>query len=716
MAVGYNISVFMIHAIRKLLEVSKSMKKIFFKLSIAAFSVAIISAFGAVLSSESKAPLALSAEDVTEEAPDFSGEVEFDVGDMSVNATSSSETDFSTSYQVTYSTGGKAIVDNALGGSFVNVIGDVVDGEDVLVKRATEIHNLPDAEQEAMHAKVEAGELETEEYDGHIFRFNAQKSDIFIPRTISRGFYGLDSIFDVNVVSVLDHALTANSSAEKIYIPSSVQIIAADAFTSSVNLTDIYIEFPLDSLPEGWAEGWNAGIDVDHIHVVEDVFEFVKVSDREGYRHPSFTQFSTVGDDSINYMFGYVPRDTSKGYYPIYVEYKLVGNNKVFFLPIQKNNSESDYDSVGGGIGAGASTNRYTNSFFIDIITSIGDEVDFESIVIHNIFKAKREITESGLTWLPDFEHRYYVKPGHAFSRVNHLEDFVTIKFGTISGFAGYTAVTADVSKVKNGIEVYKANKEYYYNIYKNNLESGKAYIRYRLTQLHRASYLVSAGGKQVEIDPATEVSQYVMKKNLNNNLGFVYKNAKMGLSDYSVKNVESFAVKGMTITIDVVNDGNIVKSSYKTARFGIIYIKTPVDPVSTFSVDLFVILLAVGYSAAAIAVATTLFFVYKKIYKNDEFKRLKPKQFIRKAIIYWLTSLAVVLALAFIILRNTAFTCAIAVYNPVDTFIVIFGIAAIIIIGYYIRNIVIAYRARQQKKKATKLGLLNEVADDGTK
>ena len=80
------------------------------------------------------------------------------------------------------------------------------------------------------------------------------------------------------------------------------------------------------------------------------------------------------------------------------------------------------------------------------------------------------------------------------------------------------------------------------------------------------------------------------------------------------------------------------------------------------------------------------------------------------------MTSLAVVLAIAFIILRNTVFTAAIAVYNPVDTFIVIFGIASIIIIGYYIRNMVLAYKARSQKKKATKLGLLNEVADDGTK
>ena len=318
--------------------------------------------------------------------------------------------------------------------------------------------------------------------------------------------------------------------------------------------------------------------------------------------------------------------------------------------------------------------------------------------------------------WTPDFDHRYYVKPGHAFSRVNYLEDFVSIEFKTVSAFAGYSSVSASVSKINSGLDVYKANKEYYYNIYKDNLENGSAYIRYRLTQLNKASYLVDAGNGQIEIDPATEVTQYIIKKNLNNTLGFVYKNSSLGLNSYSVKDVKSFAIKGMTITIDVVNNGSIIKSSYKTARFGIIFIKAPVDTAKTFNADLLVILLAVGYTGLALIIATTLFFVYKKIYRNDEFKRLKPKQFIRKAIIYWATSLAIVLALTFIILRNTAFTAAIAVYNPVDTFIVIFGIASIIILGYYVRNMIIATKARRQKKKATKLGLLDEVADDGTK
>lgn len=685
------------------------MKKNFFKLSISAFSIAIISVLGVVISSHNNEPVILHATD--EAAPVFDGETEFDVGDMSVNATSSSRTNFSTSYQITYSTGGKAIVDNA-GGSFVNVIGDVVDGEDELIKRATEIHNMPVEDQEEMHHKVEIGELETEQYDGHVFRFDSQKTDIFIPETISRGYYGVDSIFDVTIVSILDNAFASTASVEKLYIPSTVQIIASEALVKAPLLSEIFVEFEESEIPAGWSDGWNNGKTVHY--GVEDIYEYAPAY--SNYEHPSFTKFSTVGDDSINYIFGYVPKDQTKGYYPIYIEYKIVGDNQVYFLPVEKSNPSTDYDSVGGGIGTGASTNKYTNSFFVDINTKLGEEVDFDSIVIHNVFKAKSDSSSGSLVWTPDFNHRYFVKPGHAFSRTNHLEDFVDIQFSTVSAFAGYTSVTSNISKIKSGIEVYKNNKEYYYNIYKNNLESGKAYIRYRLTQLNKASYLVDAGKGALEIDPATEVTQFIMKKDLNNRIGFVYKNSRLGIDGYSISDVKSFAIKGMTITIDVVNNGSIVKSSYTTARFGIIYIKAPVDAQSTFNANLFIILLSVGYTALAAALATTLFFVYKKVYRNDEFRRLKPKQFIRKSIIYWATSLALVLALTFIILRNTAFVATIAVYNPVDTFIVIFGIASIIIIGYYVRNIIIAVKARNQKKKATKLGLLNEVADDGTK
>ena len=660
------------------------------------------------------------------EAPDFSGEVEYVDTDLSVNATSSSMTDYSSSFQITYSTGGKAICDNALGGNFVRAIGEVVGGEDILVSRALEIHKMTEDDQNKLHEEVAEGIRETEEYDGQIFSFNSQPVEVFIPETISRGFYGYNSIFDVTLKSVLDHAFDKNANVEKLYIPSSVEIIPAGAFSLAKNLTDIYVEAA--SKPAGWEEGFNI-VDVfddqgeitGHrevtVHWGEDIYTYVPSSENpDYYRHPSFTQFADVGNDDINFIFGYVPLDESKQSYPLTIEYKLIGDNQLYFLEIEKTNTSEDYDSVGGKIGTGASSNVYTNSFYIDIEIERGQEVDFDSIVIHNFFFAE-EITQEGrVTFVPDMTRRYFVAPGHAFSRTNHLKDYISSEFKMVSGFAGYTSVTSNVSKVKSGLEIYSVVKPYYYNMYKANFANGKAYVRYRLTQLAKASFIVDAGNGEKEIDPETPVTQYIVKKDKNNNIGFVFKNSSLKENSYSIKNLKSFAVKGMTITIDVVNNGSIIKTSYSRARFGIIYFKTATDTAKTFNADLFFILLSIGYTVGAFFLATTLFFVYKKVFRNDEFKRLKPKQFIKKAIIYWATTLALALEIAFVVVRTTIFSNAIAVYNPVDIFIILFGIASIIIIGYFVKNIVAFSKANSQRKKAIKLGLLDEVADDGTK
>ena len=692
------------------------MKKGFFTLFLTAFSLVAV---GAATLAEPQRSQNVRAASATDVAPDFTGEVEYTDTDLSVNATSSSVTDFSSSYQITYSTGGKAICDNALGGNFVRVIGEVVGGEDALINRALEIHKMSEEDQNELHEKVAEGIIATEEYDGQIFSFNSQPTSVFIPETISRGFYGYNSIFDVTLKSVLDHAFDKNANVEKLYIPSTVEIIPDGAFVKAEHLTDIYVECTEAEKPVGWQDGWNSG---HTVHWGEDIYSYVPSSENpEYYRHPSFTAFEDVGNDNINFIFGYTPEDESKGHYPLTVEYQIVGKNTIYYLEIEKTNVSEDYDSVGGKIGTGASSNVYTNSFYIDIEIAQGEEIDFDSIVIHNFFFAVEHMSEGKTYFLPDMSRRYYVAPGHAFSRTSNLKDFITSEFSSVSGFGGFTSVTANVSKVKSGIEIYSILKPYQYNMYKDNLANGKAYVRYRLTQLAKASFVVEAGKGEVEIDPHTPVTQYIVRKDTNNNLGFVFKNSSLveqnpAYKSYSINDVKSFAVKGMTITIDIVNNGSIIKTSYARARFGIIYFKTPTDAIKTFNGDLFFILLSVGYTVAAFALAASLFFIYKKVYRNDEFKRLKPKQFTIKAIIYWATSLAIVLELAFIIVRVTAFANAIAVYNPVDIFIIIFGIASIIIIGYFIRNIVMASKARSQRKKAIKLGLLDEVADDGTK
>ena len=69
-----------------------------------------------------------------------------------------------------------------------------------------------------------------------------------------------------------------------------------------------------------------------------------------------------------------------------------------------------------------------------------------------------------------------------------------------------------------------------------------------------------------------------------------------------------------------------------------------------------------------------------------------------------------------FIIFRAGIFNNSISVHNPLDLFIVIPGIISIIVIGYFIRYLVLKYKDNKKLKEAKKLKLEQDVADDGTK
>lgn len=692
------------------------MKKHFFVLSFTALSVI---ALGAVAVSARPAQVTKTAA-VSKATPSFDGETQYTGEALKVRATSSSVTDFSVSYQITYSTGGMSVRDNAGSGSFVYVFGNKMNEEDQLLQDyAEEYRDWPEDVQKELRDKITLEDLvegkkpDTKEFSSYIFRFSNDKVNVFVPRTISMGTYQIDSVYDALINEIGEHAFNKGAEVENIYIPKEVLTIHANSFEYAKNLTDIYCE--ATSAPEGWEAGWDQGKEV---HWGEKIYSYAPSSKRADYEHASCNKLEPIGDDNHNFIFGYWPDDKTKDTYPLTVEYKIQGETTVNYVEIEKNNDYAEYDSVGGAIGTGSSINPYSNSFYLDINIKKGQQVDFSSIIVHNIFEAVGDDSSGVLIFYPDYDTRSYISPAKVFSddKVRYLDEYISNKFSLITNFAGYTCATSSMSKVKSGIEIYKKAKPHYYDIYEKNLKSGKAVVRYRLTQLGKASYIVDYGNGAKSVKPKTEISQYILRNEYNNNVGFLFKNSQLNDSNYSFKNIKSFAIKGMTLTIDIVNDGTIMKTTAARARFGLIYVKAPTDSQKTFNADLLLVFLSVGYTAAALALSTVLFFVYKNVFKNDEFRRLKPKQFIRKAIIYWATSLVVVLMIAFTVLRCTAFANVIVVYNPVDVFIVVSGIASIIIIGYFIKNFVTASKARKQRKKAIKLGLVNEVADDGTK
>ena len=69
-----------------------------------------------------------------------------------------------------------------------------------------------------------------------------------------------------------------------------------------------------------------------------------------------------------------------------------------------------------------------------------------------------------------------------------------------------------------------------------------------------------------------------------------------------------------------------------------------------------------------------------------------------------------------FIFSRSNLFANSLAVFNPLDTFIVVLSIAAIFFIGYFAKFFVTAYKNHKDRKEAKRLKLDEDVDSDGTK
>jgi len=161
----------------------------------------------------------------------------------------------------------------------------------------------------------------------------------------------------------------------------------------------------------------------------------------------------------------------------------------------------------------------------------------------------------------------------------------------------------------------------------------------------------------------------------------------------------------------------NIVAKTVVSVRFGDINVfgeKTAQDvplynvPVITgISMASFVTLFAAG--------AVILYLYMKKKFRNDEFKRVKPKKFVISSIKYLIGFSLVAMAILSIIFRCTIFNSTIVTYNPLDVFVIVFTIAGGIFLGFFIKDIVVRVKNKKSNKEKAKLKLDADKVEDGT-
>ena len=315
---------------------------------------------------------------------------------------------------------------------------------------------------------------------------------------------------------------------------------------------------------------------------------------------------------------------------------------------------------------------------------------------------------------MPDYEKEYFIKASQAYGNATLIEDFVSCKYSGVATFMGYTSIKM-LASITN-YDTYSVLKPSFYHQYEKEITSKKYHIRYRFTGLANVDFNAVYDNKETTVNVISPISQAILNKTENNPVSFLVKNDAFG-EGFSTKKLQSFAFKSLYVTIDIISEeGKPIARSNKTTRFANVYIMPySADGFAYFDIDAFLIIESVAFIAIYATATVILYFYLKNKYKNDEFRRMRPKSYIKKSILSLVGSLIVLLEATFIVLRTGPFADSVVVFNPTDVFIIVLGVASILIIGYFGLYVYKSVKAANERRRAIKLKLDEDVADDGT-
>lgn len=664
---------------------------------------------------------------------------------LSVSVTSSTLTSKAHSFTVSFSTGGKGYTDNnrvvTLGVNTSDPNYHFIEERDDTTITSTE------------QAKwINFDNFKRENFDsipnieGYVYSFNVRsnRTTWAIPRRLYR-----NGLYSITPSTIRDNSVDFSSliASKKIdlFIPNNIEHIYENSFVNLESAADrvtIHLEVDEATAEANFATNWHHGASVvygedfsnpdliekfkeikgDGFDIADEVEpaldsegnqQFINIDGEEKLiekaavdgltieKYPLVYKSSAgandVGDPNINLYLGYNQNGKNE---PLYLGYKYIGSAEQRYTEFNLNKV---FMSVGKAISS------FNTVAYVDVPVNANEKIDLDSLTIHNIHDSKVD-PQVGFTI--DEEKSYRITPSRSFISTLDIGEFIDFKYKGVSEFASYFSISTDI-KVTN-VDLYKTLKTSVYNQYKKNIDSNNISIRYRVSSLSMGNYLLNYGDGKVFNEPiTTPVNQYVLG-NGDNSLSFILD--KTYIKDFKSSDIKSFSFVGLYVTIDLYGQNGPIARSAVTTRFGYVSIIDYSDSVSVFDINLLLIIVALSYAGLYILTSVGYFFFCKEKYKNDEFRRLKPKSFITKGVLGLFGSLTVLIALLFVIFRCTLFNNAIVVFNPFDPFIIIFVIASVLIIGYFIKFIVVTTKANNHVRKTKKLKLDQDVVEDGTK
>ena len=653
---------------------------------------------------------------------DFADEFEADYEELDVSLTQSTTTETSQSLNFAFNSKTIVLYAPAKSDFYINITDSSFTGD--MTNPAAEGFDNYD---EATGLPVFEGEL--------IFITGATVArdggQVTIPSTITR-----EGTFIVNIKSIASHCLTGDGSQfngknswyntndnslkfKKVYIPSTIESIAPHAFTDVPE--DALVCYEGSEIPSEFADDWMdrpANIAVN---------QYGKDTDRNRSVGEQDSSFVDEHGRPVNFCLGvkpdgakYVGNEYDR---PLVIEFNVVKRanhgelvRKVFEeLPIT--NTNSPYDSV-GRISALSYSRLYGYKLAADEV------IDVKSIVFHNIMKFGTGVNI-------DTSKRYYAKPSK-YSDTLDLSDVVSFKASDNATFAGYSifSLTMDKNlsitseKYPEPHSLYLDVKSDFYELNKGKIDQGLTEIRYSLYNLYLSSYRFvyeGRGGqlKDVTIPAVTPISYQTLDSDINNKVSIILKNSDVA-DDFSADKVRTFEIVNLTIQMDLLTTSDsgsksMLAKSQASYKFAYVTVVDSDKPISAFNYNIFLIIFFVAYIVIFAAAAFGLYKYMKEKFKNDEFRRVNDKKFLKSAILYGLGFLVIAYAIIFIVMRASGFANTIVAFNPTDPLLIAFAIAGMIIGGYFIVLAVKAIKTEKERRKAIRLRLNEDVEDDGT-
>ena len=506
---------------------------------------------------------------------------------------------------------------------------------------------------------------------------------------------------------------------DAIHIPNTVKTISANAFTGVP--AEVSITYEGASIPDGFVTGWT-----DATNITFNTYG------RESYKNrPLGLPVTDVKDElgrPVNFCLGVKPdgvKYVGDAYdRPLVIEFDVVDKANPNGTPLRHifeelpltNTNGSAYDSVGR-----ISNLSYSRLYGYKLASN--EMIKVDSITFHNIMKFGEGVNINT-------SQRYSAKPAKIAQTLD-LSNIVTFKASSNSTFAGYSMFSLTMDKRLDLVSdkypephsLYLDVKSDFYEQNRSKIEQGLTEIRYSLYNLYLSSYhfiYEGSGGqlKDVTVPISTAISYQTLDKDNGNVVSVILKDSEVA-PDFSADKVRTFEIVNLTIQMDLLTTSDsgskamLAKSqaSYKFAYLTVVNN----EKISVFNWNIFLIIFLVAYIALFAGAAFALYKYKKEKYKNDEFKRVNDKKYLKSSVLYGLGFMVIAYAIIFIFMRAVGFANTIVAFNPSDPLLIAFAIAGMIIGGYFIVLAIKSIKTERERRKAIRLKLNEDVEDDGT-